>query len=159
MRVSINVTDFSRPGVLDLAARAADDGGLDTLWVQDHLRQGAPGSDPESEVFEPYTALGYAAAITKRVRLGTLVSAATFRAPALVALAVSTLDTLSGGRAWLGIGAGYDEDEARAFNMDLPPMPDRYAALEDAVRRVRVPILIGGTGEKRTLRLVAQYAD
>jgi alkanesulfonate monooxygenase SsuD/methylene tetrahydromethanopterin reductase-like flavin-dependent oxidoreductase (luciferase family) len=160
MRVSINVTDYSRPGVLDLAARAADEGGLDTLWVQDHMRAGAPGSDPDSEVFEAYTALGYAAAITERVRLGTLVSAATFRPPALLALAVSTLNTLSGGRAWLGIGAGYDEEEARAFNMDLPPAPQRYAALEDAVQRVDgVPILIGGVGEKRTLRLVAQYAD
>jgi alkanesulfonate monooxygenase SsuD/methylene tetrahydromethanopterin reductase-like flavin-dependent oxidoreductase (luciferase family) len=160
MRVSISVTDFSSPGVLDLAARAADEGGLDTLWVQDHLRQGAPGSDPDSQMFEAYTALGYVAGITERVRLGTLVTAATFRAPALLALAVSTLNALSGERAWLGIGAGYDEDEARAFGMDLPPAGERYAALEAAVKAVRdVPILIGGTGEKRTLRLVAQYAD
>src|SRR4051794_12980060 len=159
MRVSISVTDFSRPGVLDLAARAADEGGLDTLWGPDHLRQGAPGSDPDSEMFEAYTALGYAAAITQRVRLGTLVTAATFRPPALLALAVATLDALSHGRAWLGIGAGYDEEEARAFGMDLPPVPERYAALADAIARVDVPVLIGGAGEKRTLRLVAEYAD
>src|SRR4051812_11117034 len=160
MRVSISVTDFSRPGVLGLAARAADEGGLDTLWVQDHLRQGAPGSDPDSEMFEAYTALGYAAGLTERVRLGTLVTAATFRAPALLALAVSTLNTLSGSRAWLGIGAGYDEDEARAFGMDLPPLPERYAAMEAAIQAVHdVPVLIGGMGERRTLRLVARYAD
>jgi alkanesulfonate monooxygenase SsuD/methylene tetrahydromethanopterin reductase-like flavin-dependent oxidoreductase (luciferase family) len=160
MRVSISVTDYSRPGVLDRAARAADEGGLDTLWVQDHLRQGAPGSDPNSQMFEAYTALGYAAAITQRVRLGTLVTAATFRAPALLALAVATLNTLSGERAWLGIGAGYDEDEARAFGMDLPPMKERYAALETVLEAVHdVPVLIGGTGEKRTLRLVASHAD
>src|SRR4051812_45805199 len=110
-------------------------------------------------MFEACTALGYLAAKSSTVRLGTLVTAATFRPPALLALAVSTLNTLSGGRAWLGIGAGYDEDEAKAFGMDLPPARERYEALVDAIKRVDVPVLIGGVGEKRTLRLVAEHAD
>ena len=71
MRVSISITDYSRPGVLDLAATVADEAGLDTVWVPDHLIQAAPGSDPESEMFEAVTVLGYLAGRTERVRLGT----------------------------------------------------------------------------------------
>ena len=101
MRVSISVTDFSRPGVLDLAAAAADEAGIDTVWVPDHLLQRAPGSDPDSPMYEACTTLGYVAARTERVRLGALVHAVTYRPPAILVQAISTLDALSGGRAWL----------------------------------------------------------
>ncbi|MFD5092533.1 LLM class F420-dependent oxidoreductase [Amycolatopsis thailandensis] len=195
MRISVSVTDFSWPGGqaglvdnLTEIARVADATGLDTLWVADHLLQVAPGSTPDAEMLEAYTTLGFLASATSRIRLGTMVSAATFRAPALLVKAVTTLDVLSGGRAWLGIGAGYQEDEARAMGLSLPPVAERFERLEETlliarqmwdgdtsaftgrhyrlerpvnnplpVRRPRV--LIGGTGPKRTLRLVAEYAD
>jgi F420-dependent oxidoreductase-like protein len=197
MRISLNVTDYSWPGAgVDLAAelvriaRAADRAGLDTLWVPDHLIQAAPGSAPDGEMLEAYTALGFLAAHTERIRLGTMVSAATYRPPALLIKAVTTLDVLSGGRAWLGIGSGYDEDEASAMGLPLPPPAERSQALEETLRlairmwsgdespfegrhlrlerpvnsprpvsRPRPPILVGGMGERRTLPLVARYAD
>ena len=194
MRLSLSITDYSWPG--DLAghlgriARAADDSGLDTLWVADHLLQADPTSTPDSEMLEAYTTLGYLAAQTRRIRLGTMVAGATFRAPALLVKAVTTLDVLSGGRAWLGIGAGHHEGEARAMGLDLPATRERFERLEETlrlalqmwagddspfegehhrlehpvgnplpVRRPHPPVLIGGTGERRTLRLVARYAD
>jgi F420-dependent oxidoreductase-like protein len=197
MRVSLSVTDFSWPGgperlagALERVVRVADEGGLDTVWVNDHLIQSAPGSDPESEMLEAYTTLGFLAARTERVRLGTMVSAVTFRPPALLIKAVTTLDVLSGGRAWLGIGAGYQEDEARAMGLPLPPMAERFERLEDTLelalrmwagdasrfegrhdvlerpvasppplQRPHPQILIGGAGERRTLRLVARHGD
>ena len=194
MRVSLSITDYSWPadigGQLGRIARAADDAGLDTLWVADHLLQADPTSTPDSEMLEAYTTLGYLAAQTQRIRLGTMVAAATFRAPALLVKAVTTLDVLSGGRAWLGIGAGHHEGEARAMGLDFPATAGALrAARGDAAaraadvggrrrRRSRAsttgsssrsatrsrsgadpPILIGGTGERRTLRLVARYAD
>jgi F420-dependent oxidoreductase-like protein len=194
MRISLSITDFSWPGTLrdelERVVRAADEGGLDTVWVSDHLLQAAPGSAPDSEMLEAYTTLGFLAAKTERVRLGTMVSAATFRPPALLIKAVTTLDVLSGGRAWLGIGAGYHEEEARAMGLPLPPVPERFERLEEtlqlalqmwaddrspfagrhyrlerpvnsppALQRPHPPILIGGMGERRTLRLVARYGD
>ena len=197
MRISLSITNFSLPGGpvamaerLAATARAAEAGGLDTVWVPDHPLQADPASRPDEPMLEAYTTLGFLAGQTSRIRLGTLVSGATFRAPALLVKAVTTLDVLSGGRAWLGIGAGYNEDEARAMGMYLPPVPERFERLADTVeiaqrmwsgdesayrgrrehlehpigsprplRRPRPPILIGGTGERRTLRLVAEYAD
>jgi F420-dependent oxidoreductase-like protein len=195
MRLSINVTNFSWPGgagrlgrELDRVVRAADDGGLDTVWVGDHLLQMEPGTDPAEPMLEAYTTLGWLAARTERVRLGTLVTAVSFRPPALLVKAVTTLDVLSGGRSWLGVGAGYQQQEARAIGLPLPPVAERFALLEETLRladrmwsgddrpyesaylRLERPIgspppvrrprvLIGGTGEKKTLRLVARYAD
>jgi alkanesulfonate monooxygenase SsuD/methylene tetrahydromethanopterin reductase-like flavin-dependent oxidoreductase (luciferase family) len=165
MRVSINVTDYDWPdgptaGLIRIA-RTADEAGLDTLWVSDHLMQVAPGSAPDGEMLEAYTTLGFVAARTERIRLGTMVSAVTYRPPALLLKAVGTLHTLSGGRAWLGIGAGYHEQEARTLGLPLPPVAERFDQLEKTLRRAErtAPILIGGMGEKRTLRLVAEYAD
>jgi F420-dependent oxidoreductase-like protein len=189
--MSLNVTDFSWPeglAGLTTVARAADAAGFDALWVSDHLLQAAPGSAEDSPMLEAYTTLGYLAARTRRIALGTLVSAVTYRPPALLIKAVSTLDALSGGRARFGVGAGYHEEEARAFGLPLPPTAERFAVLEDTLRlahrmfagdagpfagtRIRAerpvnvpaparrpPILVGGTGERRTLRLVASYAD
>jgi F420-dependent oxidoreductase-like protein len=199
VRVSISVTNYSwrdEPrGIgehLGRIAGAADRGGLYGVWVADHLLQVDPyGARPgETEMLEAYATLGYLAARTSRVKLGTMVSAVTFRPPALLAKAVTTLDALSDGRALFGIGAGYQGDEAAAMGLPLPPVPERFDRLEQAlqivlrmwsgdtspyrsehftldapvgspapVTRPHPPILIGGTGEKRTLPLVARYAD
>jgi F420-dependent oxidoreductase-like protein len=198
MRISISVTNFSWPAgpdgglVRSLAAtaRAAEAAGVDTLWVADHILQADPASDVHEPMLEAYTTLGYLAGQTERVRLGTLVTAATFRAPALLIKQVTTLDVLSGGRAWLGIGAGYNTEEGRAMGVPVPGTAERYEVLQDVLeiaerlwsgdespykgRRTglerpigsprpvtapRPPVLIGGTGERRTLRLVAEYAD
>jgi alkanesulfonate monooxygenase SsuD/methylene tetrahydromethanopterin reductase-like flavin-dependent oxidoreductase (luciferase family) len=141
-------------------------------------------------MLEAYTTLGFLAARTERVRLGTLVTAVTFRPPALLVKAITTLDVLAGGRALFGIGAGYEADEAAAMGLPLPPVGERFARLEETLRialqlwagdttpfagahyrladpvlspppltRPHPPILIGGTGERRTLPLVARYAD
>jgi F420-dependent oxidoreductase-like protein len=196
-RVSLSVTNYSWPsGPSGLAAElagvalAADEAGLDTLWVADHLLQADPNAVADSEMLEATTTLGFLAGRTARIRLGAMVSAATFRAPAVLIKAVTSLDVLSGGRAWLGIGAGYHEQEAREMGLDLPPLPERFARLEDTLRLAlqlwqddrtpfqgahhvlerpvgnprplsspHPPILVGGMGERRTLRLVAQYAD
>jgi F420-dependent oxidoreductase-like protein len=198
MRVSINVTNYSwrggpaRLGVeLGAIARAAEEAGVDTVWVSDHLLQADPTAGPgETEMLEAYTTLGFLAARTERVRLGTMVSGVTFRPPALLVKAVTSLDVLSGGRAWLGIGAGYHGEEAEAMGLPLPPVAERFERLEETLqvaarmwagddapfagrhyrlqrpagsppplRRPHPPVLIGGTGERRTLRLVARYAD
>jgi len=193
VRISLSVTNYSWPDLdADLAqtVRAADELGLDTVWVADHLIQADPTSVPDSEMLEAYTTLGFLAAQTERIRLGTMVTAVTFRPPSVLIKAVTTLDVLSGGRAWLGVGAGYLEDEARAMDLPLPPTRERFERLEETLRLAHrmwsgdsspfegrhyrlerpvnnppavstphPPILVGGMGERRTLRLVAQYAD
>jgi F420-dependent oxidoreductase-like protein len=197
VRISLSITNFSWPlGTAAIAertvsvARAAENAGLDTVWVADHPIQSDPASGPDEPMLEAYTLLGLLAGHTRRVRLGTLVTGVTFRPPALLIKAVTTLDVISGGRAWLGIGAGYNADEARDMGMPLPPVSERFDILTDTLeiaarmwsgdqspyhgRRVhldhpigsprplsrpRPPILIGGTGARRTLRLVAEYAD
>lgn len=198
MRLSITITNYSWPGGpggigrhLGRVARAADDAGLDTVWISDHLIQADPNSEPDAEMLEAYTALGFLAARTTRIRLGAMVTAATFREPALLIKMVTTLDVLSGGRAWLGIGAGYHQGEAESMGLPLPPVTERFERLEEIlrlaqhmwsgrdrmpfhgtyyrltrpvtspkpVRRPHPPILIGGMGERKTLRLVATYGD
>ncbi len=197
MRLSLNITNYSWPegpprlrARLGQIARAADEAGLDTVWVSDHLIQADPNSTPDAEMLEAYTTLGFLACQTERIRLGTMVTAATYRPPSLLVKAVTTLDVLSGGRAWLGIGAGYQEDEAHAMGLPLPEVAERFERLEETLRlalhmwagedtafegthyrlarpvnrpnslqRPHPPILVGGMGERRTLRLVAQYAD
>jgi F420-dependent oxidoreductase-like protein len=193
MRISLSITNYSWPSLDSDLARtvcAADELGLDTVWVADHLIQADPTSVPDSEMLEAYTTLGLLAAQTRRVRLGTMVAAVSFRPASLLIKAVTTLDVLSGGRAWLGIGAGYLEDEARAMDLPLPPVGERFERLDETLRlalqmwsgdrspfegrhyrlqrpvgeprplsQPHPPILIGGTGERKTLRLVAQYGD
>ena len=117
MRLSVSLTNYSWRDVplvdgLVRAAATADEGGLDTVWVPDHLAQVDPTVPAEADdMFEAYSVLAYLASRTERVRLGALVTNVALRPPALLANAVATLDTLSGGRAWLGIGAGYDTSE------------------------------------------------
>jgi len=110
MKLSVSVTNYSWPDSirdrLTTLAGVLDDTVVDTLWVADHLLQADPASQLDEPMLEAYTTLGYLAAATSRIRLGTMVTAATFRAPALLIKAVTTLDVLSAGRAWLGIGAG-----------------------------------------------------
>jgi alkanesulfonate monooxygenase SsuD/methylene tetrahydromethanopterin reductase-like flavin-dependent oxidoreductase (luciferase family) len=163
VRVSLSITEYPHEdirGHLAAIVQAADEGGLDTVWVADHLLQAAPGASHDDPMLEAYTTLGYLAGRSERVRLGAMVSPVTYRAPALLLKAVESLNELSGGRAWLGIGAGYHEEEAQRFGLDLPPMAERFERLEELLERSSIhPILIGGTGERRTLRLVARYAD
>jgi F420-dependent oxidoreductase-like protein len=198
MRVSISVTNFSwqdGPDALgsnlSRLVRESDRIGVDTVWVSDHLLQADPTAAPgETEMLEAYTTLGFLAAASQRVRLGTMVTGVTFRPPSLLVKAVTTLDVLSGGRAWLGIGAGYLGAEAQAMGLPLPPTAERFERLEETLRialqlwagdespfegshyrlmrpvssppparRPHPPILIGGAGERKTLRLVARYAD
>jgi alkanesulfonate monooxygenase SsuD/methylene tetrahydromethanopterin reductase-like flavin-dependent oxidoreductase (luciferase family) len=194
MRTSVMLSNFSWSGPIDdeLAgvAAAIDEAGIDSVFVADHLVQAEPGTTLDEPMLEALTTLANLAALTTRVRLGTMVASATLRPAALLVKAVTTLDVLSGGRAWFGIGAGYQQAESDAMGVPLPAIADRYDALEDALvlarrmwsgdesrfdgHRMRAgrpigsprpttsphpPILIGGSGEKRTLRLVARHAD
>ncbi|WP_017572372.1 LLM class F420-dependent oxidoreductase [Nocardiopsis halotolerans] len=141
MRISLNATNHAWPGAPDSlrheltrVVRAADDAGLDTVWVADHLLQVDPRSSLDAEVLEAYTTLGFLAARTTRVRLGTMVTGVTFRPPGLLVKAVTTLDVLSGGRAWLGLGAGYHNDEARAMGLPMPAAAERFERLEETLR-------------------------
>ena len=141
-------------------------------------------------MLEAYTTLGFLAANTSRARLGTLVTAATYRYAGMLAKIVTTLDVLSGGRAWLGIGAGWNEEECRGLGIPFPPLAERFEQLEETIQiclqmwagderpydgklnhlerplsspnaltKPHPPIMIGGSGEKKTLRLVAKYAQ
>jgi F420-dependent oxidoreductase-like protein len=197
VRLSLSITNYSWPSgpaaigaELARIARAADDAGLDTVWVTDHLVQADPTSTADAEMLEAYSTLGFLAAQTARVRLGTMVTGVTFRPPTMLIKAVTTLDVLSDGRAWLGIGAGYQQDEARAMDLPLPPLGERFERLKEtlrlalrmwsgdrspfpgrhyrpqrpvnnppALRKPHPPILIGGMGERKTLRLVAEHGD
>jgi alkanesulfonate monooxygenase SsuD/methylene tetrahydromethanopterin reductase-like flavin-dependent oxidoreductase (luciferase family) len=191
MRVSLSITQFPTSGEhtpLDRIVRVADEGDVDTVWVADHLVQYAPGTEPTDPHLEAYTTLGWLAARSERVRLGAMVSPVFFRPATLLIKAVSTLDALSGGRAWLGIGAGYHEQEAAQMGIPMPPPAERFDLLEDTLQLAhrmfagydspfagthvraerplnhpvparRPRILVGGAGEKKTLPLVARYAD
>jgi F420-dependent oxidoreductase-like protein len=197
VKLGVHVPDFTWPdgppalaGTLGAIATAADDAGIDRLSVMDHVWQISHIGPPEHEMLEAYTTLGYLAACTSRISLLTLVTGVTYRDPGLLAKAVTTLDVLSGGRAWLGIGAAWNEEESRGLGLFFPPTAERFERLEEAlqiclqmwsgedkpydgehyrlgrtlnspqsVTRPHPPILIGGSGEKKTLRLVARYAQ
>jgi F420-dependent oxidoreductase-like protein len=197
VKIGVHVPDFTYPGGAatlgsDLAriADGADAAGIDRLSVMDHLWQ-IPNVGPvDHDMLEAYTALGFLAAHSSRVKLLTLVTGVTYRDPGLLAKAVTTLDVLSGGRAMLGLGAAWNEDESRGLGLFFPPTAERFERLEETLQiclqmwsgraepydgrhyhlartlnvpqvlsRPHPPILIGGSGEKKTLRFVAQYAD
>ena len=171
------------------AARLAQDAGFDAISVPDHLHQNNIAGGSSSPMFEAYTLLGALAAATSRVKLLSLVSPVTLRAPGLLAKAVTTLDVISGGRAVLGVGAGWDVDEHEAYGIGFPTLRERFDRLDEelaicrelftkeqasfagehyAVRDARnsprpvhgsIPVLVAGGGEKRTLELVARYGD
>jgi len=197
MKLGLHVADFTFPGGPatlgpDLAriARAAEDAGFARLSVMDHVWQIGVLGPPEHEMLEAYTALGYLAACTSRIELLAWVTAVTYREPGMLAKSVTTLDVISGGRAWLGIGAAWNEAEARGLGLPFPPTAERFERLEEALQiclqmwsgedrpysgkhyhldrtlnspqsltRPHPPILIGGGGEQKTLRMVAQYAQ
>ena len=197
MKVGLHISDFTWEGgaeelrfrLADIAQRA-ELAGVDRISVMDHVWQIGPIGPPEHEMLEAYTALGWLAAKTDRVKLLTMVTAVVYREPGLLAKAMTTLDVLSGGRSILGIGAAWNEDEARGLGLPFPPTAERFERLEEAIlickqmwsgsqapfdgkhyhlartlnspqalSRPHPPILIGGAGEKKTLRLVARYAD
>jgi F420-dependent oxidoreductase-like protein len=197
MKVGLHISDFSWDGGapelrnhLGTIARRAEEAGVDRISVMDHLWQIGHIGPPEHEMLEAYTALGWLAARTERVKLLTMVTAVVYREPGLLAKAITTLDVLSGGRAILGIGAAWNEDESRGLGLPFPPTAERFERLEEALQIMKQmwsaseepfegkhyhlartlnspqalssphpPILIGGSGEKKTLRLVAKYAD
>lgn len=197
MRIGLQVPSFTFPGgpeqiapTFGRIAREADQGGLDSLWVMDHFFQIVGVGPSEEPMLEGYSALAYAAAITERITLGTMVTGVTYRHPGILIKTATTLDVLSGGRAWLGIGAAWNEEESRGLGIAFPPTAERFERLEEtlrlahqmwkgdeapfegehyrlerplnsppALRRPHPPILIGGGGEKKTLRFVAKYAD
>ncbi|MEA2608588.1 MAG: hypothetical protein QOJ75_831 [Chloroflexota bacterium] len=200
MKFGLQVPSFTWPGgpaaigpTLARIVRQADDIGFDSIWVQDHFFQIRGLGRPEEPMLEGWTTLGYMAAHSTRARLGLMVGGVHYRYPGLWIKAATTLDILSGGRAWLGIGAAWNEEESNALGFPFPPLVERFEMLEETLRigyamwsgdrgtegtfegrhyhanrllnspqsisRPRVPIMIGGGGEKRTLRLVAQYAD
>ncbi len=196
MRIGVSIADFSGtsgPGLAtDLAAvgRSLDDAGFDLIGVMDHFFQIAMIGPPEADMLEAYTALGFLAASTSRARLLTVVTGVAYRHPGVLAKTITTLDVLSGGRAMLGIGAAWYEQEARALGIPFPPLAERFERLEEtlriclqmwsgdetpfrgqhyqldrplnhprAVSSPHPPIMIGGAGERKTLRLVARYAQ
>jgi len=197
MRLGVQVSNFTWPeGPTQLGAtfgriaEEADGAGFASLWVMDHFFQIAMVGPAENDMLEGYSALAFAAARTKQIKLGTLGTGVTYRHPGILIKTVTTLDVLSGGRAYLGIGAAWNEEEHRGLGIPYPPLAERFERLEETLRlahqmwagdeqpfngthyqlarplnspqalqRPHPPILIGGSGEKKTLRLVAQYAD
>jgi F420-dependent oxidoreductase-like protein len=200
VKVGLQITAFDWPGgpeaigpTLAEIVRTADEAGFDSIWVMDHffqIRGLGPAEDP---MLEGWTTLGFLAAHTRRASLGLMVGGVHYRLPGLWVKAATTLDVLSGGRAWLGIGAAWNQEESDALGFPMPPLATRFEMLGETLRiahamwsgergtegrhdgahyaatrllnspqslsRPRVPIMIGGGGEKKTLRLVAQYAD
>ena len=141
MRIGLQIPDFNGAGgaeqlgrQLAAVARTADDAGFDSIGVMDHFFQISMIGPPEQDMLEAYTTLGYLAACTSRARLLTLVTGAVYRHPGILAKIVTTLDVLSGGRAWLGIGAAWNEEEARGLGMPFPPLAERFERLEEALR-------------------------
>jgi F420-dependent oxidoreductase-like protein len=198
IRAGYQIPNFTADGLAptDLFERvaavagAAESTGFDTVMVMDHFYQLPLLGPPEHEMFEAYTLLGALAARTSTAKLGTLVTGVTYRNPAILAKIVTTLDVISKGRAFLGIGAAWFDVEHRGLGVDFPPVKERFERLEEALhicramfrgerptfegRHYRVedainspapiteggpPIMIGGSGEKKTLRFMAHHAE
>jgi F420-dependent oxidoreductase-like protein len=197
VKIGLAVSSFTWPGgparigpTFGQIARDAEQAGVASLWVMDHFFQIPIFGPAEAEMLEAYTTLAFAAGQTQRLELGALVTGVTPRHPGVLVKTVTTLDVLSGGRVWLGIGAAWNEQESRGLGIPFPPLAERFERLEEtlriarqmwagdsrpfegrryrlerplnspnALRRPHPPILIGGSGERKTLRLVARYAD
>ncbi len=197
MRLGLQVPSFTWPGgpeaigpTLTTVACTAEAAGLSSLWVMDHFFQIDMVGPPEEPMLEGYSALAFVAAVTQRIKLGTMVTGVTYRHPGILVKTVTTLDVLSGGRAYLGIGAAWNSHEHLGLGVPYPPLAERFERLEETLQiarqmwagdetpihgahhqlqrplnsppplsRPRPPILIGGTGEKKTLRFVARYGD
>lgn len=200
MQVGLQISSFTWPGdarsigsTLARVVRDADEAGFDSIWVMDHFFQIGSVGRTEEPMLEGMTTLGFMAAHTRHARLGLLVGGVHYRPAGLWLKAVTTLDVLSGGRAWFGIGAAWNEEESRGLGFSMPPLGQRFEMLEEtlclvhqgwqgehgseaalagrhvraerilnspqSISRPRPPILVGGGGERKTLRLVARYAD
>ncbi len=197
MQVGLQVPNFTYPNgqgaigeTFGRIAEGAEAAGFASLWVMDHFFQIDFFGPPELEMLEGWSALAFAAGRTRRIKLGTLVTGVTYRHPGVLVKTATTLGVLSGGRAYLGIGAAWNEEEHRGLGIPYPPTAERFERLEEtlqiarqmwagderpydgehyhlarplnsprAVQRPHPPILIGGGGERKTLRLVAQYGD
>jgi F420-dependent oxidoreductase-like protein len=197
MKIGLQIPDFSTPrgperlgAELATVARTADDAGFEYIAVMDHFFQIPAVGPADREMLEAYTTLGYLAACTSRAALLTVITGTVYRDPGVLAKIVTTLDVLSKGRAWLGIGAAWNEQESRGLGIPFPPVAERFERLEETLQiclqmwhgdespyhgkhyqlerplnspqslsRPHPPIMIGGGGEKKTLRLVARYAD
>jgi len=169
-------------------ARTADDGGLSTLTMMDHWFQMEMLGGPPEPMLEGYTSLGFLAGQTSRIELGLLVTGVTYRHPGLLAKTVTTLDVVSHGRAVLGIGAGWFEREHHDYGFEFGTFGQRFERLEEALNiiapmlkgepatldgkwytargamnnprlRPNIPIMLGGSGEQKTFRLAARFAD
>lgn len=197
MKIGLQIPHFRpstpetmRAWLMDTVKRV-DQGGFDSLWVMDHFFQlGMWLGEPEEEMIEGYTTLGFFAGITERVKIGLLVGGVIYRHPAVVIKMISTLDVLSGGRTYFGIGAAWYELETKSLGMRFPPTRERFEQLEEILQiakhmwsgdtspyegvhfklpypvnnpqplsKPHPPIMIGGMGPKKTLRMVAQYGD
>jgi F420-dependent oxidoreductase-like protein len=172
-------------------ATSAENKGFDSFWVMDHFHQIPMIGKPEEPMLESWTTLSVLAGLTTKIKLGTLVTGIIYRYPAILAKIAATLDVLSKGRLFMGIGAAWNEDESHAYGIDFPPVNERLSRLEEVIQIIRKmwteepsasfngkyyqihnaycnpkpiqkptpPILVGGSGEKRTLKIVAKYAD
>jgi len=195
-RIGYQIPNFTFPGtspadlfpIVVRQARAAEASGFDTVLVMDHFYQLTAFGAPDNEMLECYTLLSALAQHTERIRLSALVSGNTYRNPALLVKEVTTLDHVSGGRAQLGIGAGWFQLEHDSLGFEFGTFSERFSKLEESLQIIRgmlagtrpsldgrwyqvadainspaplskIPIMIGGGGEKKTLRLVALYAD
>lgn len=189
---NFNYPDVGPDEVFDMLvqiATTAERSGFSSVSLMDHLHQIGPVGPPENWMFEGSTMLAGIAARTTTLTLGLLVGSVTYRNPALAAKITTTLDVISRGRAWHGIGAGWFQEEHTAYGIEFPTLKERFERLEEALQITRsmfineqttfagtyfsangafnnpkpirgdIPILIGGSGERKTLRLVAQYAD
>ncbi len=197
MRLGLQVPSFTWPDgqsnlgdTFGLIAQRAERAGLYSLWVMDHFFQIGNVGPAEHEMLEGWSALAFAAGHTNRIKLGTMVTGVTYRYPGLLVKTATTLDVLSHGRAYFGIGAAWNEQEHRGLGVSFPPIAERFERLEEtlqialqmwagdekpyegkyyqlerplnspqSVQKPHPPILIGGGGEQKTLRLVAQYGD
>jgi F420-dependent oxidoreductase-like protein len=197
MRLGLQIPVFTYPNgqtelgdTFALIAQRAERAGFYSLWVMDHFFQIGLIGPSEMEMLEGWSALAFAAGLTNRIKLGTMVTGVTYRHPGLLVKTATTLDVLSHGRAYLGIGAAWNEEEHKGLGVPFPPVAERFERLEEtlqiahqmwqgdekpfngkhytlerplnspqSVQRPRPPILIGGVGERKTLRMVAQYGD
>ena len=199
MHIGLQIPSFRYPGGtaairprLKEIVTTAEEAGFYSFWVMDHYYQikGLFGEAYTDPMMEAYTTLGYFAGLTEKAYLGVLVTGVHYRHPSVLMKAVNTLDILSGGRAYFGIGAGWYEDESKGFGIPYPSTSKRFELLEDNLRLAKAlwesdeasfegkhltapaitnnprplssphpRIMIGGTGPKKTLRMVAQYAD
>jgi len=198
VKLGLQIPYFTWPGgppdvarKLGEIVRSAEAAGYDSIWVMDHHFQIPMVGPAEMDMLEAYTTLGFIAGQTSRVGLGTMITGVTYRHPGILIKEVTTLDVLSGGRAWLGIGAAWFEREHLGLGVPFPPLKERFERLEEALQianqmwsddnngpyegkhyrlaeTINVPqalqkprprIMVGGGGEKKTLRLVAKYAD